>query len=340
VVKRVSLFMANDDSVTTTQSGETQDPHASQFHLGYQRLEAEIKAVPDEELISVNLDVGKAIATVLGAIPEIRALRETIAGLPKFDLARFDKLQDYALALGHCHALYRAADVSSTELQTQLTEALTLRDRFQADAVALSQRSLLDPARVAKLRSGIGYKNVAFDVIGLVELFLESWNKVSSKTAVTEKELNDARLLANEIIAGLGLREQGPALVSAAAQLRQQAYTLFFKAYEEARRAVQFVRWHEGDAEEIAPSLFSNRARRPADSPAETDSTETNPAAPPSNTAGTGTIAGSTTSTSVPVVATTASVQTGATSTAPAASAGGANAIPQGFPGAAPFTRG
>jgi len=37
---------------------------------------------------------------------------------------------------------------------------------------------------------------------------------------------------------------------------------LVVNTYDEVRRAVHYLRWREGDAEEIAPSLYSGRRRR------------------------------------------------------------------------------
>lgn len=45
---------------------------------------------------------------------------------------------------------------------------------------------------------------------------------------------------------------------------RQQAYTLFVNAYDQIRRAISFLRWDQGDADEIAPSLFGGKKRRAA----------------------------------------------------------------------------
>lgn len=42
------------------------------------------------------------------------------------------------------------------------------------------------------------------------------------------------------------------------------------RAYDDARRAVTYLRWHEDDADEIAPSLYAGRGgRRPRSDEAE-----------------------------------------------------------------------
>jgi hypothetical protein len=36
-------------------------------------------------------------------------------------------------------------------------------------------------------------------------------------------------------------------------------FTQFIQAYDDARRAIAYLRWHEGDADDIAPSLHVNK---------------------------------------------------------------------------------
>lgn len=144
-------------------------------------------------------------------------------------------------------------------------EAVTVRDTLYTDAIALARRRLLEEDRVAKLRSNAGYKNIAFDVLGLVALLREHWAAIQNKTAVQSEELEAAERLADRLITAVGLREQGPVSLTVAVAARLRAYTLFVRSYDEARRAVQYLRWHQGDADTIAPSLYAGRSngRRP-----------------------------------------------------------------------------
>jgi hypothetical protein len=71
----------------------------------------------------------------------------------------------------------------------------------------------------------------------------------------------------------VGLREQGPARLAVATELRLRAYTLVVRTYQEARSAISYLRRREEDVEAIAPSLFSGRTRKkPIDG--ETDATQ------------------------------------------------------------------
>jgi hypothetical protein len=236
------------------------------FLAAFQKLEQEIRALPEKDLVAVNLDVSAAVATVLGAVPEILTLRAEMAKLDGVDVKKIDKLRDFALALGHAHGAYRAALGPSDPVAKLGEDALGLRDQLYTDAAGLAKRGLLDVGRVSKLKSGLGYKNLAFDVVGLVQLFRERAKELAGKTPVTEQELKQAEELAEKLVEAVGLREQSPTGLTAATLLRQQAFTLFSSAYDEARRAISFLRWNHGDVDQIAPSLFAGRGgRKPVD---------------------------------------------------------------------------
>lgn len=269
--------MSSSSNVISPISNSSQTD-AAEFVAGFKRVEAEIRAISDRELQIINIDVPGAVATVLGALPEIRALRSELTALPGFDLPRFDKLRDYALALGHTHAMYRAASGPSDGV-TELAERVSnLRDILQADATALAKRGILDEGQVLKLRSGSGYKNIAFEVVGLIGLFREHWDKIHGRSALQLDELERAGELAQKLVTGVGLREQAPAALGAASALRQRAFTVLLRAYDEARRGISYLRWQTNDAADIAPSLFAGRGgRKAAEDVANSDEPTTTP---------------------------------------------------------------
>lgn len=255
-------------------------PEAKEFLAGFQRVEAEVRALSERDLVTVNLDVPSAVATALGSLPEIIQRRDEVAALKGVDMGKFDKIRDYAFALAHTHSEYRAALGPADPIGTLSEEVTEIREQLFGDAQALGRRGLLEASRVEKLRSGVGYKNVAFDVAGLVSLFRERAKELAGKTAVSAHELDHAAELAQKLVTAVGLKEQSPAGVTAAALLRQQAFTLFTGAYDEARRAIGFLRWHAGDGDTIAPSLWAGRGGR---KPAEPETTAPIAAATPTD---------------------------------------------------------
>ena len=254
--------MATTQSDLNTNSNAPVANTDEEFMLGFQRVEAAVRAVPENNLLPLNLDVPSTVTTVLGAWPEIRAFRDTVSALPGANMTAFDNLRDYALALAHTHGLFRGLSGPPDGLTKMAEELSNIRDMLFADAMALAKRGVFDETRITKLRSGLGYKSLAFDVVGLVQILRERWADISNRTGVQQAELDHAAQLAQRLVTAVGLKEQQPVATNGVTLLRQQAFTLLVNAYDEVRRAISFLRWHEQDVESIAPSLWSGRGSR------------------------------------------------------------------------------
>src|ERR1700712_2299539 len=90
--------------------GSAVEPLQWPTEAAYAELLTEIAALPDADEVVLNADIMASVTLVLGVLPGLRALRPDMAEqLPRFNLVRFDKLEKYALALSHAHALQRRA---------------------------------------------------------------------------------------------------------------------------------------------------------------------------------------------------------------------------------------
>lgn len=250
----------------------------------YKRVEADLAALDPQDLVQVNLDVTAAITTVLGVLPEVKGLREQIAQhLPTFDLAAFDKLEDYTLALHSAQTGYLTATQPPDDLVQLSAEATKVRDRLHKDAQALAAHGLVDEAPLAQVKGGTGYKVMAQDLEILSRVMNASWERIQGKSATTIEDLQTASRMSTRLMRIVGLREQGPAILAAAADHRLRAFTKMLTGYEDARRAVGYLRARQGDADGIAPSLYPGRPRRRTTEEPVAAGTDTNngvPAAP------------------------------------------------------------
>lgn len=238
------------------------------FDESYARVKADLDSLKPEELLQVNLDVTAAVTSTLGLLPEVKALREQIVKeLPSFDIAAFDKLEDYALALSFANTTYLAATQPPDDLLGLNEEAGKMHDRLLADAKALAAHGLLDGAQLKQLVGGNGYKALAQDLQLLSQIMRVSWSKIENKSATTADDLKAAAQLSVRLMRIVGLREQGPALLASATDQRLRAFTRFINVYEDARRAVGYLRARQGDADTIAPSLYPGRPRKRASEP-------------------------------------------------------------------------
>ncbi len=231
----------------------------------YERVKGELAALAPDALLQVNLDVQVAVSTVLGALPELRGLRERMEQeLPAFDLERFDKLEDYAQALAFAQAKFQFASRPAGDLDVVAREALKLRAKLVANAQALALSGLFDANRLEQLKGAKGYKNIAQDLQALSAALRENWGDIYGKSPLTADDVQMASRVALRLTRLVGLREQGPALLAAAQELRLRAFTLLFQTYDEARAAVGYLRRREHDADSIAASLYPGKARRRA----------------------------------------------------------------------------
>jgi hypothetical protein len=244
---------------TETQAATVDTSQAPRARDTYQRLSDEIRAVPDSALVGINIAVPPAVATVLGAVPRIRELRPSMASLPAVDIAEIDKLEDYALALAHAHTLYLAASEPPQPIEQLVTDGTSLRHLLLADATALAARGHVNEQRLKEVRGSTGYLDLAFDLTTLAALMREALSAGANRPVVYPAELDRAETIAEQLMAAVGSRTQVPAVVAAAGDVRQRAFTLMVHAYDEARRAVSFLRWRQGDADAVAPSLYAGR---------------------------------------------------------------------------------
>ncbi len=236
---------------------------------GYERVKSDLDALAPEQLIPVNLDVQVAVTTILGALPEIRGLRDRmVKELPAFDVKSFDKLEDYAQALAFAQSKFQFAAQPAGDVDEVSTEASKLREKLVATAQALALSGLFDGKSLEQLKGGNGYKNVAQDLQALSTAMRDNWASIQGKTPLTMDDVQTASRVALRLTRVVGLREQGPVLLAAATDLRLRAFTLVLQTYEEAQAAVGYLRRREDDADSIAPTLYPGKGRRrPMDQP-------------------------------------------------------------------------
>lgn len=255
------------------------------FRAAFEQLLPEIRAVPDSEFAAINVDVPSSVATALGAWPEVHGLRDQIAkDVSSFNITLLDNLELYALALGHAQTEYQTATEPSPSLVALANENIMWRTILLNDVTTLISRKLLPQSVTSDLKGINGHKNIAFDLFALANVIKKNWDKVSSKTTVTQDELVQAQILADKLVTAVGEREQAPVVAAEAVRDRQAAFTLFINAYDEVRSVVCYLRRKQGDADSIIPSLYAGRTvtkKKPAD-----DNTDNPPAPTPAQPTG------------------------------------------------------
>jgi hypothetical protein len=225
----------------------------------FAKVEAELAALAPEAIAPVTIDPAAAVTAVLAAAPRIREHRSAIEEqLPKHPLQAIDQLEMYAQAAWYAHLVHAYSGTSPESAKALLEEATRLRDGLLIAAEALAHRAMLDVDTIARIRKG-GGADLAGDLTLLASLFKDSWGKVSSKTAVERSEIDRAAELGPAVLVATAAKKHKSTDTEGQ---RNRAFTLLLDAYDNARRAIGYLRWKEGDLDTIAPSLFKKRAGR------------------------------------------------------------------------------
>jgi hypothetical protein len=251
---------ANKNKVPAKPPAAAKPAEPPKAAAAFALIKPEMAKLDPESLGKINVDISQAVSLALGVLPGLQFLRPKLAELPDFQIACFDKLETYALGAWYAHLLALPPASASNPVQALLEEATSLRKALLADADALAARGLLDVGSVEAIRTGQGNLDTANDLVALSALLGASWDKIEHKTAATAAEVHRAGDLGPLLIAALGVREHGTIATPAeAADRKVRAFTLFAGAYDQVRRGVSYLRWNEGDADSLAPSLYKGR---------------------------------------------------------------------------------
>ncbi len=252
----------------------------------FAEVRAEAANIPDDELARVTIKIPIVVSIALGALPNIMHYRsEIVRQLPHHPVEDLDQLARYAMAAWYAHLAYVNESVQlGSSMQPLLDEAIPLRQNLLVAAEALAHRGMLNADSLAEIRAGQGHVDTANDLVALAALFDASWNDIHNKTAVERHEVDRASMLGPELLVALSLRDKkpGPAFpFDDPAKVRAQCFTRFRDAYDSCRRAIVYLRWDEGDVDEIAPSLYAQgKHARGAGFPPEDPESETEPQVP------------------------------------------------------------
>lgn len=232
----------------------------TEAHRAFERLHSRMKAIRRREVTAVDVDIEQAAILVLTAESRIRALQPEIVRLPPFNPELLTSLREVALAAWYAHVVVAPGADQEKRLNMLIKETADLKRSLLLQADALASVGLLDAKRIAQLRAGRSHWDLAGDTLALSDLFRRRWKQLRRKTTVTEEKLDRAANLATELLQAIGDRARA---FAAAEHLRAQAYSLLYQAYDKVRRAVVYLRWEHGDADDLAPSIGAEkRARR------------------------------------------------------------------------------
>ena len=223
-------------------------------------LRDELLAIPAQDLLPVNVDVAAAALVVLGAAPEIRTHHAALVALVGDEMASvIDRLDVVARAALQAHSTLRSLE-EGADIPALSRDVVKAREVLVAVVRMLITRGLVPASVLRELQGAHGFRNQCVDVLLLTSLLEERWSVVGPHTGLSLEDVHRAEASTNALATAVGIRNQ--ASRSPVAEMRQRAFTLLARTYNEARRLIAFLRWNHGDADRIAPSFQSRRIAR------------------------------------------------------------------------------
>ena len=210
-----------------------------------------------ESLEPADVDVPVVVGKLLEVAERVRAIAACAGSLPDFDVACFDDLEHAALATWF-RWVARSNDPHNDP--AEVVAALDARAKMNAVvSVAVAQGAI--PARKLKRdRSGPTYYDLAHEVLDLVTIARAYREDIAAYWRLTDGDLTSALAAGMRLRMATTLDAERVARIdeSERAMTFRQALTLLARTDEQVRRAVRFLRWNEGDADDIAPPLFAS----------------------------------------------------------------------------------
>lgn len=257
MTKRTNTKSAPQNNDSRDACGAT-DPLRTML-TAWERTRDRREAIPAQEAPLMRLDLTTAVIAMRGAHERLLPMRERIVGeFASFDARNFDELPTYCAAATYANARYVSATTVGPEVA--IVDVVANGEKQSAKMMrayaSLADAGLVSLEALAAIREGKGWRSLSERLHALVALGLARWEEIKKASILRDEDLALASSLGEAIVRHFARKSKTKAASEAQID-RRRALTLAVRAYEEVRRAVQWVRWHEGDADELAPSLYA-----------------------------------------------------------------------------------
>lgn len=241
---------------STSQRATVSLDDVALFLPDFEAARADFEALTPEQVTNVNLDVVHAAAVAQAASKRCLTLRPAMAKIAEIDVARIDKISLYSKALMHVNSLILSRSTRVNALKGYADEGNKLRANLLSYAETLVQVGRFDADTIARIKDGVGYKELASDLSTLSQMFLAQPETLQSGIPVSVDNVRRAFELTQLISVALGERDDVDGSQQLLLDQRKRLSMLLQRAMAELRRAVTFLRWYENDAAEWVPSIF------------------------------------------------------------------------------------
>lgn len=163
------------------------------------------------------------------------------------------------------HATYVTASRPQPRVRELTAQLKEIRSVMISDIRAAERHGIIRASFLENLSGKAGALHTLSDVFAMCSFVRNNWSALEGASAIKMAEIDTTEQLAEEAHTALARKPYERADLDQLADLRRRVFTLFFDAYDEARGGVAYLRWKQGDAEQIAPSLLRDRRRHKAE---------------------------------------------------------------------------
>lgn len=230
--------------------------------LAYVRVSPSYSEYSDDELMNINFDVPSVVPQLLTTAGRVKSNRHLLEPVQPFDIRMVDEFEDYVLAFAHTHALVRIAEDT---IESEDIPFLFDRRRYLLDVGAIAATAgLLDRAKLSKFDRSSDRAELAYDAMGLAQLFLQYWPKLKGNVPLTREALEALRDRANNVLLMLSTKNDKQTSVQEATLERRRAATKVFRSLRKIRIALALVLDTQEQVDEFAPRVQIRKRRKGA----------------------------------------------------------------------------
>jgi hypothetical protein len=232
----------------------------AEFAKSYERVEARAKALEKNALLLANVDIQVAATVALGVARHVRGSKRLLTGFKKlaetglFPADCLEDTEDTARAAWYARhqlLLFSSLDQPPGELAQT---GFALRARM----LRVIEYNLEDDAdiaaRVATIRQGGGYLDLANDLVALATIYTTRQKELSlDRKRYVPEDSETAEAIASRLLTHLGTADRKK---TDWAEMQGRCWTLLQGTYEQVRRGGLFLTWGT-EEERHFPSLVA-----------------------------------------------------------------------------------
>ena len=229
------------------------------YREAYEALAPQLAALEGASVPRYTLDATHAVAQARGIALRLEPFRPSLARLLDFDLGHLDRFVDLANALTHVHTRLRVHR-ETVDVVALTAEAREARELLMVYVDLLVLNGTVAPEIVRRLRRGAGRLDLVEDLTVLSLVFADHPDTLGPGAPVKAAQVTRAYALGATLGQAVVRDPRDP---DREHLLRERAKIghLLVVSHGQLRRAMDYLRYKEGDADRLVPSLYLPRGK-------------------------------------------------------------------------------